>query len=229
MSIEKIGLTLYDFLGYLLPGYVLILSCSLVESTFLGSDLLSLSRVSGNYLPFTIAAYFLGHVSHGIGSVLKDRLYKWFTDRKGRLSSPLFERVRESARNTYEISQDPGSSLAPLETYLLADSYIVASGGSPERDILTVREGFHKASMVAFGFLLVVLLSCLGLGGAKIQTQPGTFTRLSPLLTGVLALVTTIMTLVFRRGFMFFNRLKINKILTVFLALRQKALTEKRG
>ena len=229
MGIEKIGLTLYDFLGYLLPGYVLILSCSLAESTYLGTDLLSLSNVSGNYLPFTIAAYFLGHVSHGTGSVLKDRLYKLFTDRKGRLSSPLFERVQESATDTYEIRLDSASKLNPLEIFLLADAYVIASGGSPERDILTVREGFHKASMVAFGFLLLVFLSCLGVGGARIQTQPGTYTPLSPLLTGVLALVTFIMTIVFRRGFVFFNRLKINKILTVFLALRQKALTEKRG
>ncbi len=72
MSLDKISLTLYDFLGYLLPGYILTFVCSLVESTFFGSDLFSLSRISNNVLPFTVVAYFLGYVAHNIGSLLRD-------------------------------------------------------------------------------------------------------------------------------------------------------------
>lgn len=228
MSLDKISLTLYDFLGYLLPGYVLILVCSLVESTFLGTNLFSLSCITDNLLPITVIAYFLGQASHGIGSLLKEWRYGWFSDRSLRLSSPLLERVQEVAKDTYGVKLGDGEKLDTLELYLLADSYVVASGGSIERDVLMAREGSFKASMVAFGFLSLVLFSSLIVGGTKIQAQPGTFTRLTWITTTALAVVTLCLTLLFRRRFVFFNRVKVNNALLAFLALREKDVPKKK-
>lgn len=227
MNLDKISLTLYDFLGYLLPGYVLIFACSLIESTLLGSNLFALSCISDNLLPFSVLAYFLGQAGHRISSLLKEWRYGWFSDRSYRLSTPVFERVREIAKDAYGVKLDAGAKLDTLETYLLADSYVVASGSSAERDILMAREGFCKTSMVAFGFLSAVLFSSLAVGGTKIQTRPGTFTQLTWITTTVLAVVTFCMTLLFRRGFVFYNRIKINNTLLTFLALREKDILKK--
>ena len=222
MSIDKIGLTLYDFLGYLLPGYTLILVCSLIESSFLDSDLFALSNINDNVFIFSIIAYFLGHISHGIGSAIKDRFYKQFSDRDKRLSRNVFERVRQAAQEVYDINMDSEMKLNTLETYLLADSYIIAAGGSTERDILMAREGFHKASMVAFGFLCLAISVSLFRGGMKIQIRPKEFINLSCGLTAVLSLITLCAVLLFRKAFIFYNRIKINNTFLVFLALVQK-------
>lgn len=226
MSLDKMSLTLYDFLGYLLPGYVLVFGCSLLESTFLDSDLFHLSRVADDLLLFTVLAYFFGHAGHRIGSLLKDWRYGWFRDRNRRLSAPVFERAREVVKDAYGIKLDEGEKLDTLETYLLADSYVVASGGSTERDVLMAREGFSKASMVAFGFLSLILLSSLIVGGTKVQTQSGAFTQLTWSTTTVLAVAMLSLTLLFRGAFIFFNRVKINNTLLTFLALREKDILE---
>jgi hypothetical protein len=226
MSLDKMSLTVYDFLGYLLPGYVLVFGCSLLESTFLDSDLFCLSRLTDALLLFTILAYFLGHAGHRIGSLLKDWRYSWFRDQNLRLSAPVFERVRKVVKDAYGIKLDEEAKLDTLETYLLADSYVVASGGSTERDVLMAREGFSKASMVAFGFLSLILFSSLIVGGTKVQTQSGTFTHLTWITTTVLAMAMLCLTLLFRRAFIFYNRIKINNTLLTFLALREKDILE---
>lgn len=48
MGLDKISVTLYDLLGYLLPGYVLLLACSVAEASFWGSSVFALSRISRN-------------------------------------------------------------------------------------------------------------------------------------------------------------------------------------
>jgi hypothetical protein len=228
MSIEKIGLTLYDFLGYLFPGYVFVLTCSVVESTFLTTDLLTLSTISDEFLTFTIVAYFSGHLIHAVGSLLKDLFYKWFSTKALRLSRPLFDHVRETVQEAYAISLAPEDKLDTLETLLLAESYVQASGGLSQLDVLAVREGFHKASMVAFGFLSAVLLLSLLVGGAKMQTYPDTYTHLSWSGTILFSIVTIVATLLFRGRFIFYNRAKINNTLLSFLAFHEKDLLKKK-
>jgi hypothetical protein len=226
MGIEKISLTLYDLLGYLLPGYVLLFVCSLIEATFLDSSLLNLSRITDDLLPSVIVAYFLGHACHGVGSLLRDSLHKWFSGRELHLSSSLFERAREVAKDAYGARLAEDEKLDTLETYLLADSYLVASECVIDRDTMIAREGFFKASMVSFGALFIVLLCSLIVGGVKIQTEPGIFVDLAWIATTVLAVIILGLTLLFRKRFIFFNRLKINRTLLTFLALREKDVLE---
>lgn len=229
MSIENIGLTLYDFLGYLFPGYVLVLVCTVVESSFGDSDVLSLASLGTNFVIVTIVAYFLGQISHAVGSVLKSRFYKLFINQKNRLSNPIYCRVQEAAQEAYSIPLCPEQRLDALETYMLADNYLLAFGASSERDILMAREGFHKGSMVAFALLSLALGGSLFVGGARIQTQPGRFIELSQVGTVLVAAGTLACALLFRKRFAFFNRVKINSVLLSFLALYEKSERERKG
>jgi hypothetical protein len=46
VSLDKLTIGVYDLLEYLLPGYVVLIAYSLVESTFVGTWFLSLGLLS---------------------------------------------------------------------------------------------------------------------------------------------------------------------------------------
>lgn len=237
MNLDKAALTLYDFLGYLLPGYVLIFVSSLVESTFLNTALLSLSTIGKNLLIATVAAYFLGQASHRVASLGRDwnrRIRKGKNRLTGRMNDnrlhpAVYGRVLEEIKDAYSLDLAEGDKLGGLDIYLLADSYVVASGASPERDMLMAREGFFKTSMVAFGIMFLVFVGSLLVGGLKIQSQPGAVTQMNSVATGLVALAALGLAALFRTGFNFYNQIKSNNIRTIFLALRSKDKLNKKG
>lgn len=223
MGLDKISVTLYDLLGYLLPGYVLLLACSVAEASYWGSSVFALSRVSRNPILAAVVAYFLGQVSHAVGSWIKTKKYKWFYDPGSyRLHPEVAERVSQALQETYGLKLDEDKKLSKIDRYVLADSYIVASGGSVERDILTAREGFFKASVVAFAALALITFSMLFAPIPRFQIQPGTY--VVPKRLGVITLTVLFLLIVwlFRQRFIFFNCIKTNNALLTFLALRQK-------
>lgn len=216
---DKISVTLYDLLGYILPGCILFFTASLVEATFGGSRHLSLSAMTANWAPSAVASYFLGAVAHSTGSILKDRFPNFFSDKKSRLDQSMLDRAREIAKGLYGFAGENERDLTTLEIYLLADSYVIASGKTVEREVLQAREGFYKASMVAMAALSMVFFLAAIFGGAAIQFGEKSVEELSRTSTLLLGLTGMILTLVFRRGFRFFNRVKINNTILLFMAL----------
>jgi hypothetical protein len=228
MGLDKISVTLYDLLGYLLPGYVLLLTCSVVEASYGASGVFALSHISQNPILSAVVAYFLGQTSHAIGSWLKAKRYKWFNDRGSyRLNSEIAERVSQILQETYGLEMERDKKLSKIDRYLLADSYIVASGGSVERDILMAREGFFKASMVAFAALALATFSTLFAPFPKFQVQPGTFIILKRISIITVTILLLLIVWLFRQRFIFFNCIKTNNALLTFLALRQKSIEKK--
>ena len=229
MSLDKIGLSLFDFLGYILPGYLALLALSVVEASFASSSVLSLKSISGNVLSSAIVAYFLGQLCHRIGSWIKTRRYKWFQSKEMRLSGPVYYHARTLLQSAYGFNPDDEFEPDSLETYAMADSYLVAAGQTSERDSLITREGFHKTSMVAFALMAVVFLSTLVKGGAAIQMGAGVHSQLGCWTTAVLAIVMIFACLVFRGGFVFYNRMKISNTILIFIALYERRSMEKRS
>lgn len=216
---DKISVTLYDLLGYILPGCILLFTASLVEATFGGSRHLSLSAMTANLALSAVASYFLGAVAHSTGSILKDRFPNFFSDKKSRLDQSMLDRAREIAKGLYGFAGENERDLTTLEIYLLADSYVIASGKTVEREVLQAREGFYKASMVAMAALSMVFFFAAIFGGAVVQFGEKSVEELSRTSTLLLGLTGMILTLVFRRGFRFFNRVKINNTILLFMAL----------
>lgn len=227
MGFDKISVTLYDLLGYLLPGFVLLFVCSLVEASWFSSNLFALSRFKNNPLIASIAAYFLGQAGHALGSWILART-KIIKSRFGgkevfKPGKEIEQRVQQVIRDTFgfEIGGEKSEHLSKGEIFLLADSYIVASGGSTERDILMAREGFFKGSAVAFALLSFICFSGF-LIPTKIQLQPGSFVSLTRWNVAGVCSFTFLLTFLFIRRFVFFNCVKNTNSLLTFLALRQK-------
>lgn len=224
---DKISVTLYDLLGYVLPGCVILFTLSVIEATFLGSHHLAISAFAKNFGLSAVACYFLGAVAHSIGSILKDRLPKLFCDKSNRLDTDILNRAREIAKDIYGFSRDDKRELTNLETYLLADSYVVASGRLVEREVLMAREGFYKASMVAMALLSITLLCAAIFGGATVQFGTASSQAFSRIATLSFALCAAALTMVFRRSFRFFNRIKVNNTILLFMAIWSLGITDK--
>jgi len=217
MNLDKFSLTLYDFLAYLFPGYIVLFTCSVVDASFFGGASLTVDTINKGFFIYSITAYFLGHLCHRVGSYIKDRYYKLFINNKDRLSPELMELIRKKLTKHYKIPVS--KKLNNLEIYILADGYIVAQGGSPERDILMAREGFYKASTVAFFLLTMTIFATLTTSGVAFSVVPNGLVRLNAWGTILAGLISLFITLVLRNGFVFYNRTKINNVLVSFLAL----------
>jgi len=220
MESNKITLTLFDILSFLLPGYVVLLALSIIEATFFSSDLLALSILSDNWLISSVIAYFLGQFSHRIASFLNNKRPTWFENRDLRLMDSIYYHIRDLLAEFHSIEFKEGERIHSLETYLLADNYIIASGKTAERDSLIAREGFHKTSMIAFAILTVTALGTIFYGGLKLQFSSGVYVSLNIVGTIIASSFLLMITLVFWRGYAFFNRLKINNILLLAMTLR---------
>lgn len=221
VTLDSIKFTLYDFLGYLLPGYVLLVAASVTEASFFDTSLLAMSGIADRPLLLSVAAYFLGQAAHRIAGLVKEWRYTWLSRAEPRLSDAVRARVREEARALSGITNDE-DALTPLEIYLLADSYVAASEAKTDRDVLMAREGFCKTSMVAFGLLCIALLSSLTVNGATFQTEPGSAIQVGMASTAFLAAIAFCLSVLFRSSFLFFNRAKVNNTLLNFLVLREK-------
>jgi hypothetical protein len=217
MGLDKFSVTLYDLLGYLLPGYVLLTLCSFIEATFWTSGVFALSRLNHASILSLILAYFLGHVSHGLAAWLKLTKPGWFKDGAYTLTPAIRKRVTEALKKVYglEVKEE---DLSRLEVYLLADNYILANGGSVERDILTAREGFFKASMTALALVTIALPLSL-FTAPRFQISPGSYIFPSTITVVVFTACAVLLTALFRRRFIFFNCAKNNNALLTFLAL----------
>ena len=224
MESGKLGLTLFDVLGYLLPGYVLVFCLSFIEATFLGSGYLSIASLKDNLFFSTVAAYFGGHVCHSIAASIKHRFFRHLGENY-RLNNPLYNESRRAILQTYNLK--PNFELDSLDVYLLADSYLVASGCLEERGSLHVREGFHKTASAAFGFLFITILSSLMVGGLRIQFESGNIQSLGWLPTVVYSILSLAAFRLFMGGFAFYNRMKLTNTYLIFLAIRKKEKSTK--
>lgn len=220
MTFDKISLTFFDVLSYLLPGYILLFALSVIESSFFGTSLLAFSHLESGWFFSSVVAYFLGQTCHRLGSKIKSLRPNWFENHEQRLIRPVYYYIRSLLAEMHPIEFKEEERLHSFETYLMAESYIVASGKNAELDSLLTREGFHKTSMVAFGFTTIAFFSTLFVGGTRIQVNPTAYTDLGLIGTLICLSVLLIMTISFWQGFVFYNRLKINNILMLAMTLR---------
>ncbi|HLA09565.1 MAG TPA: hypothetical protein VJ023_03045 [Pyrinomonadaceae bacterium] len=200
---------------------LLLFACSVVEASFWGSSVFALSRIGKNLILSAIVAYFLGQTSHAIASLIKLRKHRWFDDRGRYVLNPqINRRVAAALKEAYALDLGPDQQLSRIDVYLLTDNYVLASGGSVEREMLTAREGFFKSSMVAFAVLGATFFASLFSRLPRIQVQPEHFILPTRLSIVMLAFTFLALSWLFRERFIFFNRAKNNNALLTFLALR---------
>lgn len=221
MNLDKLAIGLYDFLGYLLPGYVVLIACSIAEATFVGTWFLSFDLIVKNPIAFAAIAYFMGHVAHAVAAGVTKRARWLIQAATKRLAEPIASVVKSELNATYGEAID-AANCSKLDVYLLADAYVLASGGGAERDMLIAREGFFKQSVAAFALVTIVLVATDVRGGVLVQTRPGALYPLGLCPSLLMTVIVFGITALFRLRFGFYHRIKIDNTLRLFLALRAK-------
>ncbi len=215
--IEKLNATLYDVLGYLLPGLIVLGALAIAEATFFDGRFLSIETIHQRWVLFMLIAYYLGHAVQSIAANLQSRFHTRLTSTKGRLGMPLYNQAKNMVRERHHFSDEEMKSIHTYEVCLLSDAYTVMSAASGERDVLVSREGFYRGSTVAFLVLCGVLLVAGIHGGAHFYSTPDArwdVDRVETLMLSVGSLLVAI--LMFDR-FKFFNRAKNNFSQLVYL------------
>jgi hypothetical protein len=228
MDLSKITLSLYDIFGYLLPGYLIFVAASIAEASFTDNSVLFLGRANKNMIVTALLAYFLGVVCHAFAALIHRRNFRRpdadggtpnMKTAAGLLDPKVRERVVNELESTYQVELDTATG---LDRYLLADSYVLAFGGSAEREMLTSREGFFKSGTIALVVLAITLLAVALLAAPRLQIMAGFYLPLSATFVVVAFLVMVVLAVIFHLQFKFFNEAKRNNAFLLFLAIRSK-------
>lgn len=250
MDTKNLGLTLFDILSYLLPGLVLLTCFSLIEATYIHTSFLDISKLTTNGVITTLLAYFLGHVCYSLASYSKNFFYNLFKKPKNNenknhfkkllnrirywiykiafgnqdngLSDSLYQVAKNAIIDTFHLDSEEIGKTTTMERFLLADSYVLASGGGDERMSLLVREGFYKSATVAFALLSVTFISSLFIGGISVQIEGGKFQMIGFDFSLGITIFLIFITVMFGDRYKFFNRMKMNNTYILFLAYREK-------
>lgn len=223
MDLSKFTLAVFDIFAYLLPGLVLLVLASVIEATFFSSQVLALGRLGQLPVPGLIAAYFLGHLGHGLGTVLTKRIRGLDAPRGGDLPRAVFDQIRARVVQTFEIDLEalPDRKLDALSTYKFADSFVVAKDKAAERESLLLREAFALSSMGAFAaWGLVGIAALLFQEGLAYQLTARTTLERGPTLA--LAVLAFLIAAAFWRRYVHFALIRRSSIYTLFMALTAK-------
>ncbi len=251
MNLDKISVTLYDFLGYLLPGTILLMAAAIAEATFLNSHLLTLQGIKSNLVPFGIVAYYGGQFCHVTGSSLKMGL-EWFAQRIRRKAQtwPTHSFKKQVVMFALRLIAPRGSSMEPaieaeieselckafdlraeqlgevgkvrdIECFRLADNFVLAQGVEGEREIFQAREGFFKASFAAFLGSGILLAIAPLIGNPIINRTTQDAIQIGPFISRLLCLLCFIFANVCYHRQAYFSCLKKNHVRLLFLALRR--------
>ena len=161
--------------------------------------------------------------------MIKFRLWIYkitFGNQDNGLSEPLYKIAKKGILDTFHLSSEDIGKIPTMERYLLADSYVLASGGQDERASLLVREGFYKSSTVAFGVISLILFVSLFQGGLTIQFDAGKFQQLGFNFSLAITLLSSFMTVIFGNRYKVLNRMKMNNTYILFLAYKEMNATK---
>lgn len=223
MDLSKFTLALFDIFAYLLPGLALLVILSLVEATFLKTSLLPLSRLGTLPALIILVAYYLGHLIHTLGILVTSKIACLSVPRGGDLSDAVFKQLRDRVVKVYDldVSTMVDQKLGTLDTYKLADSYIVARDKTAERESLHVRAAFACGSMVIFALLSLVATLAFLDGGLAVRVTDKA-EALDTSLTAAIAVFAGWASYAFWLRYKEFSLLRRSSIYTLFMALTVK-------
>jgi hypothetical protein len=155
--LKDLQFTLYEVLGYLLPGCILLGSVWIVFHSCFWHDqpIVLWAELPAQALGcLLLAAYLAGHTAQGLGNLFK-RLPFVDPDKSLLGLDPQLERaLRIAASSRFGIDVEKYSLPQLFE---LCDEALVADGSLGEREVFTYREGFYRGCFVALSSLTLSL------------------------------------------------------------------------
>lgn len=146
--------TLYDFVGYILPGAIGLFAISLLLSVF--SPLSSPGRPEGalEWAAVVVASYFVGHLSLSISSLFT------LTSRSAALAAIG---SRGTDTKTMSLAQKVLSHYKINCTSYWSDTVLALEAlrlASPDRDIYVARQGFCRGMFFSSLLLVLAAFAC---------------------------------------------------------------------
>ena len=154
-------ITTYDFLGFLIPGMVILLAIlaffGLVTQTEISLGLSFAQDTSAGWLVFVLASYVLGNIAQAIGNmILRDQNVEG-------VDQTQLEAARKRLKDTRIIGD---GHLKDRDICDLCDLYMLNSGNGPfgsTRDVYIFREGFYRGITVSLGVWVIVGIAMLAI------------------------------------------------------------------
>lgn len=171
----NLSFTLYEALGYLLPGGVGTLGLLVL---YWGLFVPEVPLKCYGYQPGIVAwiaivlsSYLLGHTMQGLGNIL------WKRGDESTLSSKrippwMRDRAKEFAAKIVGVST---GEMKLMWAFRVLDEYIVQAGKAGDREMFVYREGFYRGSALALFFLATTVLIRGFVPGCAIQLTSSTF------------------------------------------------------
>jgi len=169
--------TLYELLGYLLPGAVALVGFSVVEwALFFPAVPLRIGADQANMVTGTcvvLGSYILGHAVQAIGNLFWSGAEAAVLDVKKGNAPPW---MKENAqRAALDLLNTDSHQLEPRWIFRALDEYMCRTGETGDRDMFVYREGFYRGTAIALLLISVALAVRMCIPGCSIQLNKDVF------------------------------------------------------
>jgi hypothetical protein len=163
---KELQVTLYDFFGYLLPGFVCLAAMTMSAGVIFHAPAVDLGKISSTgWIALSGIAYILGHLAQAFANLLVDRIPTVASlvlspDKKGSLPKAI---VRAISRRAQSILNLEGN--VALDEQLIFDAcdhWVQQNGRTQSRDIYVYREGFYRGLAISLLLFAFASLICVG-------------------------------------------------------------------
>lgn len=142
---ESVKFTLYEIVGYLIPGTVSLVSL-IIGYSLLNNNIVCFQNSSFSAAAMLVGAYFAGHLNQGIGN----------------LFSGYFENMAIAKRNTsisdIKSNINIDKNLSDRESFGIIMNIAMSKMKTESMVIFTEREGFYRGSAVGFALLSISII-----------------------------------------------------------------------
>lgn len=217
--IRDLRLTVYDFIGYLLPGMPALIALMVLGWPGSGGGgFVTIPGPSGDgWIAAAIASYLLGHIVQALANLVVEIAYPDEVFGLGGPGGPVPRELYHRARaKLYEAAG--AQRLSAEEVYALADEWVAQHGNTADRELYLYREGFYRGFSVSLVWLAVGLLIERLRGVHSVTIAQLTVTTMGPslwLITAGLVLGAVLFFMRYRR----FAKLRVGNAVLGFLAL----------
>lgn len=217
--VRDLRFTVYDFIGYLLPGAPAVVAVLLAGWAVAGVTApLSLPGPSAEgWIAIALASYLVGHAVQALANLIAKiaRLDEvgGLGKPNGPVSQKTFGRAQERVRELTGL--EPSS---PADLYAVCDEWVAQHGETADRELYQYREGFYRGLAVSLIILVFSLLAARLRGGTTASI--GTITiALAGNPYWLLVVALTITAVLFVMRYRRFLRHRVRSAVLAFLVL----------
>ncbi|HKM85526.1 MAG TPA: hypothetical protein VJW96_04915 [Terriglobales bacterium] len=215
---ESLRFTLYEILGYLMPGLIAAAALTIsLWTIFRGDSVLPLSlwRLSPTgVLAVLFVAYVIGHLVQALANpVLKGADKRIMSD-----NDPAILVAKQRAAKLFQGTTVNISEICDTWLERVMDERCIRVGQQGDREIFTYREGFYRGSTVASVLFCAGLVVCIFTGKLRLLVGDTVFAP-SRCELSVVLLISALGAWGLYKRFQRFSEYRVNRVIAAFIAL----------